>query len=372
MNDKRLLTGTILTALLGALACTEPTSPPAVSPLRADRTAAAASYAISDLGTLGGASADARAINDAGQVVGASETAAGDIHAFRWTAAGGMQDLGTLGGTFSRAYAINDLGHVVGVSELATGEARPFFWTPSGGMQDLGTFGGGFGRALGINNEDQVVGSSTLPDGSMHAFVWTAANGLMDLVSVVGDNSEINGINNRQQIVGGSNFSTAANQYCAFTIPFLSGLRGGFRNLGELGSPETDPCGGAYALATNESDVVVGFAENDAFLPRAFRWTAASGMVDLGTLVGPDGFATATCINARGQIVGRSTAVFVDPNGGGLTIHAVLWDSNGIHDLGTLPGDLASRAFGINARGQIVGFSQSLDFVNRAVLWSPR
>jgi len=327
------------------------------------------SYAITDLGTLGGASADARAINDAGRVVGASATASGDTHAFLWTATGGIKDLGTLGGTFSRAFGINSLGHVVGVSALASGEQRPFLWTSAGGMQDLGTFGGGFGRALSINNLNQVVGSSALSDGSRHAFLWTAKQGLTDLVSVVGNNSEADGINNRQQIVGGSNFSTQANQFCAFTIPFLSGLSGGFQNLGELGT--ADPCCGAFAAATNENDVVVGFAENDAFLPRGFRWTAESGIVDLGTLTGPDGFSTASAVNARGQIVGRSTAIFTAPNSGGLTIHAALWDDSGIHDLGTLPGDLGSRARGINGTGQIVGLRLSLTLNNRAVLWTP-
>jgi probable HAF family extracellular repeat protein len=371
MKTTRLLTATIRTVLFGALACNEPTSPTALSRLRADAAPGATpTYTITDLGTLGGASADARAINDAGQVVGASATASGDTHAFLWTATGGMKDLGTLGGTFSSAIGINSLGHVVGLSALASGERRPFLWTPAGGMQDLGTFGGGFGQALGINNLDQVVGSSALSDGSIHAFLWTAKQGLTDLVSVVGDNSEAEGINNRQQIVGGSNFGTQANQFCALTIPFLSGLRGGFQNLGELGT--ADPCGGAFASATNENDVVVGFAENDAFLPRGFRWTAESGIVDLGTLTGPDGFSAASAVNARGQIVGWSTAIFIAPNGGGLTIHAALWDDNGIHDLGTLPGDLGSRAFGINTSGQIVGFSNSLTFNNRAVLWTPQ
>ena len=158
MKTKTLLTQAVLSALLGALACSEPTSPGADSRPRADvAPGATPSYTITDLGTLGGASADARAINNAGQVVGASATASGDTHAFLWTATDGMKDLGTLGGTFSRAFGINSRGHVVGVSALASGEQRPFFWTPAGGMQDLGTFGGGFGQALGINDLDQVV-----------------------------------------------------------------------------------------------------------------------------------------------------------------------------------------------------------------------
>lgn len=371
MKTKLLPTAGVLGGLLGALACSEPTSPPPPSRLRADLApAATTSYTITDLGTLGGPSADARAINDAGQVVGASTTASGDTDAFLWTASSGMRDLGTLGGTFGRAYGINSLGHVVGVSALASGEQRPFFWTPSGGMQDLGTFGGGSGIALGINNLDQVVGSSTLPDGSIHAFIWTGKQGLKDLVSVVGGNSQVEGINNRQQIVGGNTFSTQANQFCGFTVPFLSGLSGGFRNLGELGT--ADPCGGAFAAATNENDLVVGLAENDAFITHGFRWTAESGMVDLGTLIGPDGGSVATAVNAHAQIVGWSTAVFISPNGGGLTIHAALWDDSGVHDLGALPNDLASFAFGINGPGQIVGESRSLRLINRAVLWTPQ
>jgi len=370
MMTKTLLTPTVLSALLGALACREPTSPQADQRLRADLAAAATpSYTISDLGNLGGASANARAINNAGQVVGASVTASGDTHAYLWTATDGMKDLGTLGGTVSQAFGINSLGHVVGASALASGERRPFFWTPAGGMQDLGTFGGGFGEALGINDLDQVVGKSNLPDGSIHAFLWTAQQGLTDLVSVVGDNSQAEGINNRQQIVGGSNFSTQANQFCGFTIPFLSGPHGEFQNLGQLGT--TDPCGGAFARATNEKDVVVGLAENDAFLFRAFRWTAESGIVDLGTLTGPDGFSDASAVNARGQIVGQSTAIVTAPNAIGLTIDAALWDDNGIHDLGTLPGSLGSRAFGINSGGQIVGLSFGPGLNNRAVLWTP-
>src|SRR5438034_643491 len=272
MKTKTILAPTVLSALLGALACSEPTSPPAESGLRADvAPAATPSYTISDLGTLGGASANARAINNAGQVVGASVTASGDTHAFLWTATDGLKDLGTLGGTVSQAFGINSLGHVVGTSALASGERRPFFWTPAGGMQDLGTFGGGFGQALGINDLDQVVGRSNLPDGSIHAF----------------------------------------------------------------------------------------------------RWTAESGIVDLGTLTGPDGFSDASAVNARGQIVGQSTANVTDPNAGGLTINAALWDDSGIHDLGTLPGDLGSRAFGINNVGQIVGLSVSFALQSRAVLWTP-
>ena len=371
MKIKPLFPAPMLMLLVAALACNETTSP-TVSPLRADVATTTPSYTITDLGTLGGASGTARAINNAGQIVGTSATTSGDSHAFLWTAAGGMTDLGTLGGTASTAWAINNRGHIVGVSTLASGQSHPFYWTPAGGMQDLGSFGGDFGIAFSINDLDQVVGRSDLPDGSIRAFLWTARGGLVDLSRVVGDNSEALDINNRQQIVGGSNFSTPPNDFCAFTNPFLSSVRGGYQNLGELGTPDVDPCGGAFARSVNENGVVVGFAENNDFFPRAFRWTAQTGLVDLGALTDPDGFAQASAVNDGGQIVGISTAVLDLPNAGGLTQHATLWDSNGIHDLGALPDDFLSQAFGINASGQIVGLSRSFSFNNRAVLWTPQ
>jgi probable HAF family extracellular repeat protein len=361
MNTRWRLTNPLLGALLACFACTEPTSPPAAPGVRAELASPAnggGGFTITDLGTLGGAFGEARAINDAGQVVGAAATASGEPHAFLWSATDGMKDLGTLGGSFSRAFAINHRGHVAGVAALPSGERRPFLWTPEGGMQDLGTFGGGFGRARGINNQDQVVGVSTVPGGATHAFLWTTDKGLTDLVAVVGDNSEAFGINDRQQVAGGSPFGP-----CVFTIPFLWSAREGYRSLGQLGT--ADPCGGAVANAVNENDEAVGLAENDAFVVHAFRWTAGSGMVDIGTLFGPSGTSVAFAVNARGQIAGFSVSA------DGSTQNATVWDNHGeMQDLGTFPGDVASLALGINARGQIVGISVSANI--RAVLWTPQ
>jgi probable HAF family extracellular repeat protein len=71
------------------------------------------------------------------------ENAAGQIRAFRWTAARGMQNLGTLGGDRSEARGVSADGSVVvGWAYNAAGHDRAFRWTAAGGMQDLGTLGG--------------------------------------------------------------------------------------------------------------------------------------------------------------------------------------------------------------------------------------
>ena len=97
-----------------------------------------------------------------------------------------------------------------------------------------------------------------------------------------------------------------------------------------------DSLGASVATALNDSGQVVGYSNvndvnNDA---HAFSWTAAGGMVDLGTLGGSQSFPgadvtgsdPAACvteygaqaINGNGDVVGRADT----PSG---ATHAVLW-----------------------------------------------
>src|SRR5216110_2445217 len=69
-------------------------------------------------------------------------------------------------------------------------------------------------------------------------------------------------------------------------------------DLGSLG-------GNASANAVNDSGRVVGVVGGAAF--RAFSWTPADGMIDLGNH-GCGGDSEATAVNASGQIVGSVTA----------------------------------------------------------------
>ncbi|MET8282223.1 hypothetical protein [Micromonospora sp. NPDC005174] len=83
-------------------------------------------------------------------------------------------------------------------------------------------------------------------------------------------------------------------------------------------------------------------------------------VVDLGTLSGGDGAATA--MNDRGDIVGWSTVA-------GGARHAVLWRHGVITDLGVLPGDTDSSAVDVNEFGDVAITSFGSDYLTRAVLW---
>ena len=267
-----------------------------------------------------------------------------------------VHDLGTLGSTFNRAFGINNAGQVVGLS----GD-RAFRTAPNSAINaatdDVGTlFSGGSTVALGINDLGQVVGSSSTSSSSMtHAF-RTAPNSAInpstdDLGTLFASAFTVaTGINDSGQVVGYSTLPRVATH--AFRTAPNSAINPATDDIGAL---TAGPLLGSFiqAFGINHSGQVTGVS-----FTHAFR-TAANGAInaatdDLGAFSGGC-CSTATGINASGQVIGFSS-VGVSGN-----THAFRTAPNGAintftDDLGTLGGTF-STAQGINSSGQVVGWS---------------
>jgi probable HAF family extracellular repeat protein len=122
---------------------------------------------------------------------------------------------------------------------------------------------------------------------------------------------------------------------------------------------------GGQAIAINDLGQVTGLSGGCQVGPTAglHSWLWQNGaLTDLGNLGGTE--SAPSDINNRGQVVGAS---FLP---GDTTTHAFLWTkSNGMQDVGTLPGDFSTLAKGINDKGQVVGQSCDIDGNCRAFLW---
>lgn len=274
-------------------------------------------YHMQDLGELPGGSPRviAQAINRSTQVVGQAVDPAGIGHAFLWTPSSGMQDLGKLRGFDSAyAFAINDSGQVVGYAynhSVGGCPASAFLWTRSTGMRDLGHVpGSSCGMAASINNSGQVTGTDMVPGQGDHAFLWTSSAGIQDLgVVFPGGITEAWAINDSGQIAG---IGDTRNSTCGNLFLWTSSA--GWQDLGTLSGGN---CSGANGI--NSSGEVVGYSNDFAQVNRAVRWTQATGVQDLNSLLTKTGKAvisTAWGINAAGKIVGTKQL--------GQLFHAVL------------------------------------------------
>jgi len=300
-------------------------------------------------------------------------------------------------------------------------------------VKDLGPVGGPPGQPYLITNNGWVSGAAASPDGTMHAVLWYKGLKLdIGVRGLKGPNSAAFGVNERRQAVGQAETSVANNEdFCGFNfygfpsltacLPFLwqngvmrklptlggaNGFANSINNRGEVaglaettlknptpGCPvlqfkpviwkngviqelETYPgdADGVAAFINDQGQVVGASGSCASFNPNsglylvenhALLWENGT-VTDLGNLGGTGGIAGnhACAINNRGQVVGHSE--LVDDT----TFHGFLWTrEKGIRDLGTLPGDYASLALGINDRGVVVGASLGADFNPRAVRW---
>lgn len=302
-----------------------------------------------------------------------------------------VTELATLGGAVGSVDSINDKGWAAGFANVSGDRTEHAVLWINGAVTDLTTLGGP-NSSVGFpakNNQGILVGFSQTSDSDplregwnytcspsghlcqgknliTRGFIWQ--NGAMTSLATLGGNiNEAFGINNSGQVVGvaetGNPDSTCVRPQVLDYFGVIWNTDGSIQKLLPFSG---DPISAAVGI-NNNGQVVGGSGPCAPLSPaigrHAVLWQSGSvTATDLGNLGGSTN-NVAFGINGRGQIVGFSGLA----DG---TAHAFLWQNNGpMQDLGTLPGDVFSLALSINDNGQAVGQSCNANGNCRAFLW---
>lgn len=305
-----------------------------------------------------------------------------------------LKDLGTLGGPSSSSYYVSNNQVSSGIASLLNGTNHAALWfgqyafdiaAPGLGGRQSGTLNS---AAYSINEAIQAAGVTEVPPidpnaedfcgyGTSHRcvpFFW-ASGTMFPLPLVGGTNGQAISINGRTQLTGVAENGTAdsacavvkASQILDYEPVVWSPLAGKVRTLPLPGSDSV-----GVGLWLNDVGQVVGQTGSCANTtlpplvvgPHAILWDNDGSIRDLGNL-GGDCLSlcvdpvlgtfgnTPLFITNKGEVVGSSALSNAGP------FHAFLWTkaTGRMQDLGTIPGDVASVALGMNGAGSIVGLS---------------
>jgi probable HAF family extracellular repeat protein len=198
--------------------------------------------------------------------------------------------------------------------------------------------GGDFSRALGINDRGEIVG--IIQRNGLEAWVYSGGQ-VTRLGKLGSDNGSAERINDAGQVMLNAQYFDGRSQ-----VYVHSG--------GRTTQVQTPGYSHAFAIDQNEAGVIVGYV-NVGQSPRAAILGPTGGVRLLGGLTA-NSASDALGINDRGQIVGIYTTNIVMP-GGGAASHAFIYENGVTTDIGTL-GGFEARARDINDKGQVVGQSQ--------------
>jgi len=229
---------------------------------------------------------------------------------YRWTAAGGFKDLGP-GDGFNSSIGISGDGNTVVSGRLASdGNANPALWQKSSGWVDLGhpaegcVLDSSWGDAWSVNQDGSVaVGLSWYCPGA-EGFQWTKQDGIVGLGHPANASSRATMISPDGSVIVG--FYEDPVQGFRRPVRWISGSTDLF--LGD------DMPGEGIGVSTDGSQIV-GQAADSTGNGRAFYYSNAGGLVNLGVL--------------SGNSTDQSVAIGVSDNGIviGASINTFLWTS---------------------------------------------
>lgn len=258
-------------------------------------TAAQADMAgnLTIIGTLGGNSSDARGVSgDGSVVVGTSSAGPGNGRAFQWTSTGGVVNLLGAVGSGSAAQGVSSDGStIVGYYFIPNG-AQAFSFT-NGVRTDLTLAGKAFSQANAVSANGQVVVGIAYPDVSLAtATRWVNGVGT-DLGLLAGGTwSYALGVSADGSVVAGYGNSAAGTR--------------AFRWEGGVKTILPTLSGNTFGLGVSgDGTVIVGQSQTASNKFHAFRWSAATGIVDIEA--DANAISTAYATNSDGSVVVGST-----------------------------------------------------------------
>lgn len=228
----------------------------------------------------------------------------------------------------------------------------PYRWTQTDGIQLLGHVPGGNGSGGGYVYRASENGAVLTGTGDGFAFRWTAENGMENLggyPGVSGGRSWSSGISaDGSTIVG-----------YALADPNSGNLRGVIwrSNAEPIGLGVLPGALSNYSQAcavSGDGTVVVGYCSAGIqYRLEAFKWTAATGMVDIGFGMNSGIDTLPYAISADGDIVagkGDNGAIIYDPQQGFQDLYSVLLNSGA----SGLDGWFLSEAVAVSSDGQTI------------------
>ena len=225
---------------------------------------------------------------------------------FRWTPSGGFVDLGP-GDPYNSSIGISADGKtIVGGIVGSDGNTTPAMWQEATGWVNLGhpaegcVVDGNWGDGWGANHDGSiVVGLSWYCPGA-EGFEWTAQNGIVGLGHPTGASSRATSISaDGSTIVGFWEDATQGNRQ---PVRWVSG---GADDL-FLGA-----VAGEAIAASSDGAQIVGQAADSTGNGRAFFYSKADGLIDLGVLSGNKvDQSVAFGLSDNGIVIGSSTNPF--------------------------------------------------------------